>query len=134
MQNAAGSTKTGPTAAEPAPNALAANQTRLAYERTMMAWIRTGTSLISFGFSIYKFADILEGKSAGRALRAPQAYGSAMIVTGLLALVVASLQHRAGLQELRRTGVKVPASLATVVAMAVAILGIAALVLIVFRQ
>jgi putative membrane protein len=90
---------------------MAIERTRLAYERTMMAWTRTGTSLISFGFSIYKFADILQGKTAGRTILAPQAYGSAMILTGLVALVVATLQHRAGLQELRAQGARIPASL-----------------------
>jgi putative membrane protein len=115
-------------------NAMAVERTRLAYERTLMAWTRTGTSLISFGFSIYKFADILEGKSAGRAMLGPQAYGSAMILTGLLALVVATLQHWTGVRELRATGAKVPPSLAAVVAVAVAILGIGALGLVVFHQ
>ncbi len=51
----------------------------------MMAWTRTGTSLISFGFSIYKFADILEGKSGGGGILEPLVYVSAMIFTGLLA-------------------------------------------------
>jgi putative membrane protein len=115
-------------------NSMAVERTRLAYERTMMAWTRTGTSLISFGFSIYKFADILEGKSGGRGMLGPQAYGSGMILTGLLALVVATLQHRAGVRELRATGAKVPLSLAAVVAVAVTILGIGALGLVIFRR
>jgi hypothetical protein len=57
-----------------------------------------------------------------------------MILTGLLALVVATLQHRAGVRDLRATGAKVPLSLAAVVAVAVAILGIGALGLVVFHQ
>jgi putative membrane protein len=113
---------------------LAADRTRLAYERTMMAWIRTATSLIIFGFSIYKFADILEVGNTGRTTLTPQLYGSAMIVTGLLALLLAVIEHRAGLRRLRVQGVKVPASLAAVVAFAIAILGLGALGLVAFGK
>jgi putative membrane protein len=134
MENTTGPAPAGPHPAGLSAEALAVQRTRLAYERTMMAWTRTGVSLISFGFSIYKFADILQGKAAGRTILAPQAYGSAMILTGLVALVVATLQHRAGLQELRAQGARIPASLASIVAVLVAILGLGALGLVVLHQ
>lgn len=134
MQSVADSAKQDASAADLSVNLLAVDRTRLAYERTMMAWMRTATSFISFGFSIYKFADILEGKSGGRSIVGPQAYGSAMIITGLLALVPAMLQHRARLQELRAGGATVPVSLTSVVSLAVTIIGIGALWLVVFRR
>jgi putative membrane protein len=134
MEMTAAPVSARPPHAGPSSDVLAAERTRLAHERTMMAWIRTGTSLISFGFSIYKFADILEGKTVGRSILGPQAYGSAMIVTGLLTIIVAMVQHRTALQRMRAEGIPVPKSLATLVAAAIAILGILALGLVILHQ
>jgi putative membrane protein len=134
MEMTTGAVAAGPPHGMPSSDVLAAERTALAHERTMMAWIRTGTSLISFGFSIYKFADILEGQAAGRKMLGPQAYGSAMIATGLLTIVVAMFQHRAALKRLRAEGVKAPKSLASFVAALVAILGVLALGLVILHQ
>jgi putative membrane protein len=106
----------------------------MAQERTMMAWTRTGVSLISFGFSIYKVSDILQSQSGRRTLIGPQAYGSAMILTGLIALVCALIQQRADLQAWRAKGVRIPPSLAGIVTLAVTLLGIFALGLVILRQ
>lgn len=121
-----GAVPSGPTTQE-----LALERTRLATERTMMAWTRTGTSLISFGFSIYKFADILEkqGQHTG-----PRLYGSAMILIGLVAVLMATVEHRRSTETLRAQGAKVPWSLATFVAFLVSALGLLALVLVVLNR
>ena len=114
-------------------NSMALQRTRMAHERTVMAWTRTAVSLISFGFSIYKFADILESQAGRRSILGPQAYGSAMILTGLAALTAALIQHRAVFRRVRAEGVALPVSLAAIVALAVTVLGIFGLGLVVFH-
>ncbi len=115
-------------------NELALDRTRLAHERTMMAWIRTGTSLISFGFSIYKFFDLSTHGAEQQGLLGPRVYGFAMIFTGLVAIVLAILQHRRDLIALRREGAHVPWSQATLVGALVSILGLLGLAAVIFRQ
>lgn len=116
-------------------NFLAVDRTRLAHERTMMAWIRTGLSLISFGFTIYKFFQIQEVRRPFQeGLIGARGYGSMMILTGLCAVLLASLQHRREMQSLRAAGIEVPPSLATIVGSLVSILGIVGLFLVAFKQ
>ena len=117
--------------AGPSTQELALERTRLATERTMMAWTRTGTSLISFGFSIYKFAEILERRTRDLG---PSLYGSAMILTGLAAILLAIVQHRRSTLTLRAQGANIPWSLATFVAFLVSALGFLALVLVVLNR
>jgi putative membrane protein len=109
-------------------NQLALDRTRLAYERTLMAWVRTATSLISFGFTIYKFFEYLKGE---RPLPdrwfGPREFALLMIGTGLIALFLATVEHRRHLQTLRSHYGPMPYSLAAVVAVLIAILGLAGL-------
>jgi putative membrane protein len=116
-------------------SSLAVERTRMAHERTMMAWIRTGLSLISFGFSIYKFFQI-QGLNVPfrEGLIGPRSFGAMMILIGLCAVFFAGLQHRKEMRSLRAAGVEVPPSLATIVAALVALLGIAGLLAVAFRQ
>lgn len=111
-------------------NQFAMERTRLAMERTLMAWIRTAVSLISFGFTIYKFFQLLEETRqppvTGYRL-GPQHFGGLMIVIGLLALSLAWFQHRQQMKALRSQFGPLPYSLAGVVAVFVATLGVAAL-------
>jgi putative membrane protein len=105
---------------------LAVERTRLAYERTLMAWVRTAVSLIS------------ASREAGAA-HAERAFGSrefalTMIILGLASLALATLQHRLSLVKLRGRHADVPYSMTTVLAGLVAILGLLALVLVIFRQ
>ena len=119
----------------PSSDDLALDRTRLAHERTMMAWVRTGISLISFGFTIYKFFDLESvGRGVRQGLLGPRVFGFAMIFTGLLAIVVSSIDHRRQLQALRAQGLKVPRSLATLLAVVVAVLGVVGLGAVIFRQ
>ncbi|WP_321790131.1 DUF202 domain-containing protein, partial [Paraburkholderia sp. J94] len=82
-----------------ARTALAIERTFLAAERTLMAWLRTALSMISFGFTLAKFFEYVEGQRGtpivGRfgATWSPRMVGTAMVVIGTVALLVAVVQH-----------------------------------------
>jgi len=115
---------------------LAADRTRLAHDRTLMAWVRTATSLISFGFTIYKFFQYLQQQNAvlHDHLLGPRQYGLIMISIGIVALVLATIQHRRDMRALRALHPEVPYSLVTVLAGLISVLGVAALLAVIFRQ
>lgn len=113
---------------------LALDRTRLAYDRTMLAWIRTATSLISFGFGIKQFFRIAQPNALQRSsLIQPHQFGFLMIVVGLLALLLAALEHRSALQTLRLEYAAnsqyqtIPRSRAAILAALIGILGLLAL-------
>jgi putative membrane protein len=124
-----------PTSKADAPSKLALDRTRLAYDRTMLAWVRTATSLISFGFSIQQFFRIAQpdGRQSGNLIR-PHQFGLLMIAIGLLALLLAALEHRSSLQALRldypvtEQYQKIAPSRAAILAALIAILGLLALI------
>ena len=109
----------------PSANDLAVQRTWLANERTMMAWIRTAASLITFGFTIYKFFE-LEGRGADRPehLLGPHGFALMLIGLGVVALVMADVQHRASVRVLRKSYNELPRSVAGTIAWLVAGLGI----------
>ncbi|VEG51606.1 Predicted membrane protein [Mycolicibacterium aurum] len=117
--------------ADPAPDhntRLAAERNRLALERTLMAWTRTSTSLIAFGFTIYQiFRYLSESERLDDPFISPLAFGAAMIVVGLTALILAWLQHRQELAALRADFGPMRYSIASIVAAMVAALGVIAL-------
>jgi putative membrane protein len=116
---------------------LAVERTLLAHERTMMAWVRTAASLISFGFTIYKFFDYLQQDSTASlpwGWFGPREFAIAMIVVGLAALVIAILEDRRGQRALRQAGAQPRRSLALIVAVLVAGLGMVGLALAIWRQ
>jgi putative membrane protein len=115
---------------------LAVERTHLAHERTMMAWVRTSTSLISFGFTIYKFLQGMQqgGTAHPPGMLTPRRFGLAMIGIGLLALVVASIENRKNVESLADRYGPGPRSLASMLAWLIAIFGMAAFVLVLFRQ
>ena len=107
---------------------LAVDRTRLAYERTMMAWVRTAASLISFGFTIYKFFELeLKGPAAVHGVIGPRGFGLIMIGTGLVALILAGIQHYESLRLMRSMYGTQPRSVAGPVAGLVGLMGIVAL-------
>jgi putative membrane protein len=75
-------------------------RTVLAHERTMLAWVRTSTSLITFGFGIQQFFRATRGPDFSD-LIGPRSFGLTMIVIGLLALLLAGLQHRSAIEALK---------------------------------
>lgn len=115
---------------------LATDRTRLAHDRTLMAWVRTSTSLISFGFTIYKFFQYLQEQNTVRRDRVfgPREYALAMISIGIIALAFATFQHFRDMRALRAHYPEVPYSLATVLAFLISLLGIAALLAVIFHQ
>ena len=116
---------------------LAYDRTRLAYERTLMAWVRTGVSLISFGFTIYKFFEEFhkaEPVLVRTSLIGAREFGFIMISIGLVAVLLATIQHRMTLKKLRAQDPEVPYSLAALVALLVSVLGFLALAAVIYRQ
>ncbi|HYB90959.1 MAG TPA: DUF202 domain-containing protein [Candidatus Binataceae bacterium] len=110
-------------------------RTRASYERTMMSWIRTSTSLITFGFTIYKFFQ-LEGLGHPQPnwLIGPREFALILVSIGMIALALATLEHR---QNIRALGARYRGSsrsLSVIVAASIAMLGIVALVAVIFRE
>jgi putative membrane protein len=113
---------------------LALERTVLAHERTVMAWIRTAASMISLGFGIYKFFDYFPpSKDVPKGLITPRRFAIFIILTGLFVLAGAAVQNWSELTRLRKMG-RAPRSLAGAVAILMAVLGIFALIAVIFRQ
>jgi putative membrane protein len=117
---------------------LSVDRTRLSYERTTMSWVRTAISLITFGFSIYKFAQIetVAPMRNPAFLASSNNFSLLMIVIGLITLLIAVLDGHSDLKALRAQfpGIHVPFSRARILAVLVAILGILALLDVIFRS
>jgi len=80
---------------------LAFDRTHFAYERTLLAWVRTAT-LITFGFAIQQFFRIARaGTPDGKVIIGTHGFGLTMISVGLLALHLATLQHRSDMLALQ---------------------------------
>ena len=112
-------------------------RTRNSYERTTMSWIRTATSLITFGFGIQQFFRVARGDvPESRGLIGPHEFGLIMITIGLLSLLMATLQNRSDIQALkmRYPAAAIPPSRATMLAALIAILGLLALISMLFHE
>ena len=114
---------------------LAFERTRVAYERTMMAWIKTATSLITFGFAVYKFfqLEVPSGRAENR-LIGPREFALVLVSIGLLSLLLATIEHRQNIRELGAQYASNRRSLAVLAAALIAVLGIVALLGMIFRQ
>lgn len=119
---------------------LAFDRTCLAHERTMMAWIRTALSLIGFGFTIYKFFSFMVEKGdlkLEEALLGPRHLGMLMIVIGEIVLLIAAAKHHKDLKELDRRfpdQYTPPRSVAAMLSVAMAVMGLLALVAVIGRM
>ena len=124
---------------EPQPAALTTDQmaldrTRLAYERTLLAWIRTATGLITFGFSIHKFFQFQQQSGEHiHSLITPREFAIGAMALGLVALAMATLEHRANIRLLPKTPSTRRLSLAGVFGALLSILGLFGLVTAIFR-
>jgi putative membrane protein len=109
---------------------------RASNERIMMSWISTATSLIAFGFSIYKFFQIeAPGTRQQNRLIGPREFAFALVSIGIFSLLLATIEHRQGVRALAaQYGTKRRLSLAGVVATLISILGVFALLAMVFSQ
>ena len=129
------------TTAPDASTQLALERTVLSYERTMLSWIRTAASLITFGFGIYSFHRIATGGVEQSALSfGPHEFALLMVSIGLLSLLLAVLEDRRSMLALEaRYPTKeqypvIPRSRARVLAALIAMLGLLALFLMIFRE
>jgi putative membrane protein len=115
---------------------LAVERTLLAYDRTLLAWIRTAIALITFGFTIYKFFQLELSRVAARPERliGPPEFAFLMILAGLVSLLLATLAYRGDLKALRaQYSVKLRMRAGPLAAM-VSVLGLVAMLAVLFRQ
>jgi putative membrane protein len=118
---------------------LALDRTVLARERTMLAWVRTATALITFGFSIQQFFRTARRGTELADRLGPTIFGGAMIVIGLAALMLATLEHHAAIRALNRqfpvsAGFsKIRRSRARILAALIGLLGVLGLVVMFIR-
>ncbi len=80
----------------------------LAVERTFLAWIRTGIALMGFGFVVARFGIFLHEVSAVAATVAPRSHGfsvwagTGIMMTGVMILALAVIQHYRTIQRLNQ--------------------------------
>ena len=75
--------------------AMSFERTLMSSDRTLMSAVRTSLSLIGFGFTIFQFfhslgAEYLKGELPPAA---PQRFGAALVVLGIVLLVMGILEH-----------------------------------------
>jgi putative membrane protein len=131
----------GPFVKADASTKLALTRTLLAHDRTMLAWVRTATALIGFGFSIQQFFRIARQDTVQPdRLLGPNEFGFLMILIGLIALLLQTLQNHSAIRELRMqypasAGFQhIPISRAQILAALIALLGLFAIIVIFFRM
>jgi uncharacterized membrane protein YidH (DUF202 family) len=81
-------------------------RTQLALDRTTLAWVRTTLTMASFGFGMVAFfRSIQEQSPTAESVRLYQRairMGTALILLGIVAMVLAGLSHWFTLRRLRR--------------------------------
>ncbi len=120
-------------------------RTRLSADRTLMSVIRTSLSLIGFGFTIFQFFQklqagaVLTGSAPARHFGIVLVFlGIAMLVFGIVYHVQFMLELRATRQEMKEAGLvhgesRFPTSLTLITAVALLLIGIAAIVSMLFQ-
>lgn len=122
----------GQSESSPTSKQSGADRTWMAHERTLMAWIRTATSMIGFGFTVYKF---FEGRPPNpNALLTSRDFAILMIGFGLIALILATIQHAIGIRSIIDLTTRKRRSIALVLSLLLAALGTVAFVSAVLRD
>ena len=121
-------------------------RTRMSADRTLMSIIRTALSLISFGFTIFQvFQKLKQAQLLDGASRAPRNFGLALIFLGVGMLALGIAYHASFMLELRRQRRQLkadglvhgesqyPVSLTLIVAVLLMLIGLLAIVSMVFN-
>jgi uncharacterized membrane protein YidH (DUF202 family) len=120
-------------------------RTRMSAERTLMSVIRTSLSLISFGFTIYQVFQKLRDQNLLTGAGPARNFGVALVLLGIAMLVIGIIYHlqfMVGLRHERNAmkaeglihgDSKFPPSLTLITAVLLLLIGIAAIVSMVFQ-
>ncbi len=79
-------------------------RTALSSEQTLMAWVRTSLSLSAFGFSLAQFFQYLAGQADAPLTTGPRRLGIALICLGVVALMLAAVEHVLRMRRLTQQG------------------------------
>lgn len=82
----------------------------LANERTLLAWARTGVALMGLGFVVARFGLAIRQLTVGGGALAPRgvstAFGVALVLSGALLLVLATIRYRRVAQDILHNRVR----------------------------
>jgi putative membrane protein len=119
-------------------------RTRMSADRTLMSVIRTSLSLIGFGFTIFQVFEKANQAGMLKSAAAPQHFGIALVALGIGMLAVGIGYHVFYMLELRRERVELrgaglirgktqfPLSLTLVVSLLLLLIGLLAIISMVF--
>ena len=125
----------GDTQAALSSSDLAFERTILSQESNMMAWVRTAISLISFGFTIYKIlGETAKAAGVPHRLLNPRLIGMVMISFGLIALLLAQIQHHNSIKRIKKYYPGAQKSIASLLGFMVLLFGFALFLGALFRQ
>lgn len=129
---------------------LAFQRTRMAADRTLMAIIRTALSMIGFGFTIYSFFRAYTGRELPMGFSIPQGaparFGLMLVLLGVVLLTFGIINHYQYMRQLRHQrgdfiargfmpGTSIfPPSLALITAFLLILLGLLAVLGMIFRS
>jgi putative membrane protein len=120
-------------------------RTRMSADRTLMSVIRTSLSLIGFGFTIFQVFEKLRDAGTLKHAAAPRNFGIALVALGILMLIggiIYHLQFMFGLRQQRKAMTEsglihgeshFPVSLTLITAVLLLLIGVAAIVSMVFQ-
>lgn len=124
---------------------MAFQRTRMSADRTLMSVIRTSLALISFGFTIYQVFERLREQSGMTGTAPARNFGVALVALGIVMLVVGIIYHlqfmlglRQEREAMRAAGLihaqsSFPPSFTLITAVVLLLIGVAAIVSMVFR-